>query len=220
MVEIDKTENGGNSNGNDSKDKPIDKPIEKPIEKQTKNEVVEAAKEAHAKLEELSKIAKESKKLNNLRRHIQKVQDAVQVLAERLIHKNEIAFAKILVANSMNHDKSKFSGIEWEYLVKEDPQEEISGEKLEMAIFQHVTTNDHHPERWGGIDCMPRESIAEMVCDLYTRSSEAGTDLMKYIKEVFVKKHNLSFSGKGYKTMKYFIDLLVDKPLKSIIPKA
>jgi len=209
-----------NGNGSNGHDKNGNSKNDKPIEKQTKDAVVELAKEAQAKLDEISKITRETNKLNNLRRHIQNVQDAVQLLANKLMNMGEVNFAKILVANSMNHDKSKFSGIEWEYLVKEDGQEEIEGEKLEMAVFQHVTTNDHHPERWGGINDMPREAIAEMVCDLYARSSEAGTDLMQYIKNVFIKKHSISYSGKGYKTMKKFVDLLVDKPLKSIKPKA
>jgi len=209
-------------NANDiniSQDGPKPKHCEpKPLDKQTKSEVVETAKEAHAKLEEITRANSMIRKLNNLQRHIRKVQDAIQILSERLIARGEIDFSKIILANSMTHDLSKFGGIEWEYLVKEDSQIDMDGDKLEMAIYQHVMTNDHHPERWGGIDHMPREAIAEMVCDLYARSQEAGTDLMKYIKEVFVKKHNMSFKGKGYKTMKFFMDILVDKPLKPLQP--
>lgn len=188
----------------------------KPIEKMTKEEVLEEAKNAQAELNRMNQINREIKKINNLRRHISKVQDAAQILAERLIENGYSYLARKIVANSMTHDISKFRGIEWEYLVKVDGQEESKGDNLKLAIHQHVTSNDHHPECWGSIDGMSQEAMADMVCDLHARASEAGTDLRSYVKEVFCKKHNITTKGKAYKRMKKFIDLLLDVPLKPI----
>jgi len=189
----------------------------KPICKKTKNEIVEEAKSQQAKLEKITIINRELKKINNLLRHIDRVKNAAQILADRLIEQDEIYLARRLIAKSLCHDYSKFLGIEWDYLVKSDGQEEVSGDNLKLAIYHHTSSNDHHPEYWGcNINNMSQESMAEMVCDLHARASEAGTDLRSYIKDVFCKKHNISHSGKGYKSMKRFIDLLLDTPLKPI----
>ena len=190
-----------------------------PIEKKPKAEVVEEAKAAQEELERIARVKKEVSKLQNLRRHIDKVQDAVLLLAQRLIERGEVDFAKVIVANSMTHDVSKFSGIEWEYLVKDDPHAEMDGDKLQMAIYQHVTSNDHHPERWGGVANMPREALAEMVCDWYARASESAKDLRDWVKNEALKKYSISPQGKVYKSIKYFIDILLDAPLKTIKPK-
>ncbi|MFW6173261.1 MAG: DUF5662 family protein [Elusimicrobiota bacterium] len=189
--------------------------------KNTKKFIKKSPKKAadiQAELDRIEHTTNEKHKIDNLIRHIENVRNACILLGKRLIDRGEIAFGKQLICNSMAHDISKFSGIEWEYLVKADPHEEISGDSLSMAMHQHVMTNDHHPEKWGKIDEMPRLAIAEMVCDLYARSSEFATDLRQYIKTEFAPKHNLSLRGKGYKSMKFFIDILLDAPLKTEIP--
>jgi len=184
--------------------------------KETEKPVREiSAKEELARLEN---ITNERLKIENLIRHIDNVRNACVLLGRRLIDRGEIAFGKQLISNSMSHDISKFSGIEWEYLVKSDTHADTEGDALLMAMHQHVMTNDHHPEKWGGVDEMPKLAIAEMVCDLYARSSEFATDLVQYIKTEFATKQNLSLRGKGYKTMKYFMDILLDKQLKTEIP--
>jgi len=114
------------------------------------------------------------KRLKNILRHIKLVQDAAQILGDRLIEKGKSDIAKMLIANSFIHDNSKFYGIEWEYLTNDD---DVSKDKLEIAISHHVSINPHHPEYWGGVENMPIVFIAEMVCDLYARSIEFGTDL-------------------------------------------
>lgn len=199
----------------------------KSIEKMRKNEVIEEVKtaqqqaqEAQAELERIATMNKEIRKLNNLLRHIRKVQEAMQLLAERLIERGEPYFARKLVARSMIHDRSKFSGIEWEYLVKEDSHQEKEGEKLQMAIHQHVMSNDHHPECWGTINSMSEEAIAEMVCDWYARSAESASNLREWIKKEALSKYEINSKGKIYKIIKRFVDLLVDSPLKTIKPKA
>ena len=61
---------------------------------------------------------------------------------------------------------------------------------------------------------MPRICVAELVCDIHARSAEKGTDLRAFVKDDFLPRHNVSAKGKVYKTMKYFLDLLLDKPFK------
>ena len=192
----------------------------KSIDQMTKDEVLEEAKNAQAELERIGIIGVQKKKLDNLRRHISKVQDAAQILADRLIEQGEIYFARKLLANSMIHDLSKFCGIEWDYLVKDDSHVEIEGEKLAMAIYQHVHSNDHHPECWDGIDNMSEIAIAEMICDWYARSSESASNLRQWIKSVAIGKYNIKPQGKTYKRIKKFVDLLLDVPLKTIKPKS
>jgi hypothetical protein len=154
---------------------------------------------------------KRKKHLEALLRHIEIVQGACQLLGKRLIEAGESEFGRILIANGLVHDQSKLIGIEWEYLVRdEDP------EKIELAIQQHWTSNPHHPEYWGGMNQMPRIYIAEMVCDIYARSSEFGTDLRQWVKTEAAKKYNMSVQGKAYKQIKQFIDILLDDPFKPV----
>lgn len=215
MSKTDKNISENVKNGKSNNQDNISEP--KPIEKMTKEEIAEEAKNAQAQLDRINQINREVKKINNLRRHICKVQDAAQIMAERLIENGYSYLARKIVANSMTHDISKFRGIEWEYLVKVDGQEESNeNENLKLAIHQHVSSNDHHPECWGSIDGMSQEAMAEMVCDLHARASEAGTDLRSYVKEVFCKKHKITTKGKTYKRIKKFIDLLLDMQLKPI----
>jgi len=151
------------------------------------------------------------KYLRSVLRHIGLVQDACKLLGEKFIEKGEVDFGRILIANGFKHDNSKLYGIEWEYLNTEsDP------EKLRLAHHQHVTTNPHHPEYWGGVEQMPRICVAEMVCDLFARSTEFGTDLREWIKTEFVKKHSLSPNGKCYRAIKEFVDMLLDKPFSQM----
>ncbi len=174
------------------------------------------------------------KNLKSVTRHIKLVQEACDLLSERIIDeaielsrevdesglkkadgdkeqaeiKKKIDFAIMLIANSRLHDNSKFFGIEREYLIPgADP------EKVKLAHHQHVTTNKHHPEIWGSMQQMPDICIAEMVCDWFARSTEAGTDLRKWIKEEALNKYQVSAKGKVYKVIKRYVDLLLDNPL-------
>ena len=147
----------------------------------------------------------EEKHLKSLVRHIKIVQDAGQILGERLVDGGETEFGKILIANTLSHDQSKFFGVEWDYLRRGEDADSLS-----KAMNQHLSTNRHHPEYWGGINEMPRIYIAEMCCDIYSRSTEMGTDLRQWIKGDAVQKYDMSLQGKAYKTIKFFIDLLLD----------
>jgi len=151
------------------------------------------------------------KHLSALIRHIKLVQDAAQLLSERLIDSGDPDFAIILIANSLNHDRSKFHGIEWDHLIRDE-----TPELLKKALHQHYCTNEHHPEFWGDITDMPRIYIAEMVCDIYARSAEQGTDLRQWIKDVALSKYKITVQSKVYKTIKEFIDLLLEENFKKV----
>jgi len=159
----------------------------------------------------LVEILQMQKYLQSVLRHIGIVQDACQLLGGKLIENGEVDFGRILIANGLKHDNSKLSGIEWEYL-----HGDSGDDKLKIAHHQHVTTNPHHPEYWGGVKAMPRIYVAEMVCDLFARSTEFGTDLRQYVKTEFSKRHKLTTRCKEYRMIKGFMDLLLDKPFSKI----
>jgi hypothetical protein len=152
-------------------------------------------------------------RLNTLRRHIEHVQESAYLMGERLF-KSDVESDKFLahelITNVQAHDQSKFRGIEWEYL--HDDVKETDPDKFMLAWEQHVKTNPHHPEYWAGIENMPDVYIAEMVCDFKARSNEFGSDLRSWIKDVATKKFGFPTSGKIYKKIKRFVDILLDKP--------
>ena len=147
--------------------------------------------------------------LKSLLRHIDGVRQSCILLGERLYENKNRELSRRLIANGQIHDCSKFYGIEWIYL-----RPEFSGTEkeklLEAAITQHVNTNPHHPEHWGGIEKMPSVYLAEMVCDWSTRSHEFGNDLRDWIKDKATKKFNMTVQSKVYKEIKVFVDLLLD----------
>lgn len=150
------------------------------------------------------------KRLDKILRHIDNVREDCLHLAGRLAEKGEEDVAVKLIANGYIHDNSKLRGIELLYL--NDETQDKDPEKFKLAINQHVTTNPHHPEYWsGGIDEMPREYKAEMVCDWHSRSSEFGTDLREWVKAKATKKFKMNHSGRTYKEIKELIDLLLER---------
>lgn len=154
-------------------------------------------------------LNKSNKKLEDLLRHIENVKENCLLLSKKLLEEGEKEFALQLIANSYIHDNSKFSGIEWLYLEQEIKDK--SPDLFKMAVIQHTTTNPHHPEYWKNINEMPRIYIAEMVCDWKARSSEFGNDILMWIKDKATEKYNFNTSGKVYKEIKHFLDLILDK---------
>ena len=159
----------------------------------------------------MSEISQDIAHIESVLRHMDNVQAAVRLLSKRLIEKEELSFARILLSHSLGHDATKLLGIEWDYL-------RFSGKKdqLAQAHYEHTSISDHHPEYWGGIENMPLVCLAEAVCDWYARSSEAGTDLRNWIKTEAVKKYAFSVNGNVYKKIKKFVDLLLDQQMKTI----
>ena len=87
--------------------------------------------------------------------------------------------------------------------------------EFELALFQHTSTNPHHPEYWNnGVQGMHEVYVAEMVCDWHARSSEFGSDLRTWVKESASKKFEFSLTSKVYKSIKGYLDLLLDSPFK------
>ena len=144
------------------------------------------------------------KKIEAILRHIKNVQDACELLGKRLIERGEIEFGVQLIINGRIHDLSKFDQFEREYLIGNEDER-----TLMLAIFKHRSQNKHHAEFWGDIDSMPRIYVAEMVCDMFARSAEQGKDLRDFIKSK-VEEWKISTSGKTYKMIKEFVDLLLD----------
>jgi len=154
----------------------------------------------------------QSKRLDALLRHIENVKANAVLLGERILENGDVNFAKQLIANSMIHDNSKFYGIEWEFLHPDI--KETNPAEFELAVRQHTTTNLHHPEAWDTIEDMPRIYVAEMVCDWSARSKEFGNDLRIWIKDKATKKFHFTPQSKTYKTVKEFVDLLLDPTFK------
>jgi len=148
------------------------------------------------------------KRRKALLRHIDNVNKNCQILGEKLIEKGEINLGHRLIANGLIHDNSKFYGIEWEHLHSD--VKETNTSKFAEAVKNHTVTNTHHPEYWGGVENMPPVFVAEMVCDWAARSSEFGNDLRDWIKSHATKKYGMTVQSKPYKTIKRFVDLLLD----------
>ena len=146
--------------------------------------------------------------------HTQAVRAAALKLATRLIDnaesENDLDLARRLLQRSSKHDLSKFQGIEWDTLNRDEEKR-----ALDLAIHQHQQTNDHHPEyHVDGISAMNDAQVAEMVCDWYARQSEMGTDFRSFIRVQATKRWGFSIRSKTYRTIKKFVDLLLDPVFK------
>ena len=156
-------------------------------------------------------------KIQSITRHIRNVEDNCFLLGTKFIERGDIELGKQLIANGYIHDSSKFHGIEFEYLSLDNPTEESNKLKMKLAIQQHNTTNLHHAEAWvGGIKEMPDVYLAELVCDIKSRSEEFGTSLMEYIDTHGIKRWNITKEDGVYKKMIGFIGLLCEKPFQEI----
>jgi hypothetical protein len=150
-------------------------------------------------------------RLTSLLRHISHVQENCRIIAERLMAGGEEALGLALMANAQVHDNSKFRGVEWLYLNDGAWPRDADDEAFRLALRQHVTTNAHHPEYWGGIEEMPRVFLAEMTADWKARSNEMGTDLLEWVKEKATARFGFSTSGRVYKEIKSFTDILLER---------
>lgn len=155
-------------------------------------------------------ILNELEKMDALIRHIRHVQDAAIIIGKKLIKSGEAEFGRCLIANAFVHDQSKFRGIEWDNIAARGCIE--GDEQLKLAIANHNRSNPHHPEYWGGISLMPEIYLAEMVCDCYARSVEFGSDIRVWFKEDAIKRYDIPKSGKVWKSLKRYLDMLLDEP--------
>jgi hypothetical protein len=157
----------------------------------------------------------EFEKIENILRHIHNVQQNCLLLGKRLIEDHdEIDLGRMLIANGLIHDNSKFFGVEWQNLINNEETEETEDDKrcLELSIYQHNRTNSHHPEYWGGIKNMPRLYVAEMVADWKARSNEFGSSLQEWIDKDASKRFGYKKKDPIYEQIMYFSNILCDKP--------
>lgn len=151
-------------------------------------------------------------KINFIMHHIRNVQENCVLLGTRLIKIGEVDLGRNLIANGFIHDHSKFSGVEWEQLWKENPDKKA----LSLAIKQHNCTNPHHPEFWGGIKKIPRLYLAEMMCDIKARSNEFGTSVREWFEKEATVKYGFDSNDDIYHQGMYFLNLLCDTPFQKV----
>lgn len=144
--------------------------------------------------------------LDNLKRHIDIVRESCNLLGERLIKQGRNEMGVGLIKRGYQHDVSKFSGIEFQYLHN---GQDVPADALELAIKHHQSTNDHHPEYWLGIDNMPEICVMEFVCDIYARSTEFGTGLRDWIEETGIEKYKIKPDSQAMKWINETVDLLL-----------
>ena len=169
------------------------------------------------KTDRIKKVAMATmEKIRAIARHIRNVEDNCLLLGEKLIEAGEVDLGHKLIANGYVHDASKFHGIEFEYLSIGPSNEESAKLKLKLAIHHHRKTNPHHVEYWaGGIRDMPEVYLAEMVCDIKSRSEEFGTSLRDWIDSDGVKRWGITKDDENTKVMK-FVNLLCGEPFTEI----
>lgn len=145
--------------------------------------------------------------LDDLLGHIERVQVNCRVVGQRLIDEGQIDFGWMLIARGHVHDKSKFFGIEREFLHRGDV--DIDKQMLAAAIRQHVATNSHHPEFHGGFHSMPELDTAEMVCDCAARAQEFCTDLRKWYNENAIPKYKIDVTSVQWLWTTKYINILL-----------
>lgn len=85
-----------------------------------------------------------------------------------------------LLERAIDHDQSKFKGVELEgYRKALNDDNSIDMELLGDAWDVHRTINDHHPDAWtGGLKKMSKNAVIEMLCDWEAAQfREAGNDM-------------------------------------------
>lgn len=152
--------------------------------------------------------------LESITRHCENVKNNCQILGEKLITEDKKEDLGIqLIANGRIHDYSKFVGIEFKYLTPES--KEKTPDLFKLALEQHNKCNLHHPEAWsGGIKEMPDLYIAEMTSDWLARSAEFGNDFFEWVKDNGVKKFKFSLSGRVYKMIKKYAEMILTPKFK------
>ncbi len=143
-------------------------------------------------------------RLEAIVRHIANVQENCQLFCDKCKDED---FGRLLVANSLIHDNSKFRGIEWLYLNCETKKS--NPDLFAAAIKQHQLTNPHHPEYWPTIHEMPDLYVAEWCADVKARSSELGTGIWEWIEEVAADKFSFTKKDKVYKKIKQYMEMMI-----------
>jgi hypothetical protein len=149
----------------------------------------------------------ESKHLDDLLRHKEKVKDAAILLGLRLMERGKSDLGRSIIERGFTHDNSKLKGIEWQYL---HLGPDVDKEGLALAIQQHQTFNPHHPEYWGGMENMDQVSIGELCCDWLARAQEFGTGLRQFITEKANGRFHIDTCTQQKAWMDEFVDILLE----------
>ena len=150
-------------------------------------------------------------KIDKLINHSRAVQNNAIVLGKKIIEKGDLVFGKMLIINVMAHDISKFKGSEWDDLHKDAEKDD-----LKDAIYQHNSTNLHHPEAWNGVHAMPDIYIAEFCCDTLARAQELASDYLDWLSNDAAKRYNFTTKSQFYKKVVRYYNLIVDNPFKKV----
>lgn len=145
------------------------------------------------------------KKIDLITKHKARVIENCFTIGKKLIEQGEIELGKKVIANSYPHDDSKFFGLEWDGLFQNKDKE-----LLKLAIKDHQIKNLHHARAWNGIEWMPEIYLAELVADLGARAAEQGSSLKDFLKETYYPQHNIKTNSKVDKSIKKYVDLLLD----------
>lgn len=159
----------------------------------------------------------DAKYLEHLLRHMENVRENCIVVGKHLIENGEVALGRSVIRNGICHDVSKLDGVEWDIRLFEcKKQNKEQKHDLERAIGHHISTNEHHPEFWNGIQNMPEVHVIEMVCDWKARSTEFGTDLRNWIEETAKEKYGFHTCDKVYSMIFKYVEILCAPAFKSI----
>ena len=118
--------------------------------------------------------------------HIKRVEDNINVILKNVDNVDKDK----LIIRGKNHDKSKYSKIEyipyvwltWWYKEKQEgnkftyPSNDIKND-IKIAGDHHVKINKHHPESHDNINDMNDIDICEMVADWAAMSQELNDNL-------------------------------------------
>lgn len=149
------------------------------------------------------------KRLFSIIGHVNRVRQNGETLINKLIDAGQKDLALRLAAAISVHDASKFTFIEFGGMYSEN--EDIK----KAAIQHHRQINRHHLGYHATHKEMNDCDIAEMIVDMKSRSDEFGQNLIEFFKK-FVKEHKIKPQSAFYKKANYFIDLILNTPLKII----
>lgn len=147
--------------------------------------------------------------LNSLIRHVKRVEDNCNKLAQRFQENDEFDFALKLIKRGRIHDASKFEPNEFYHL---RPPMSAS---FNNALSLHWSLNSHHPEHYpNGIHDMSDLDIAEMVCDCVARGQEFGSDTRVWFKTQAIVKYSFWMEDRVGQLITKYLDLLLTPPFK------
>lgn len=167
-----------------------------------------------------------NEKLTGILRHIKRVEDNCNLLAQKLETEDE-KFSRALIQRGRLHDASKLNEFEFRHLNSES-------KLFKAALEIHHINNSHHPEYYEikqkswykswikdpsnkpeefilekGIFLMSELDIAEMVCDCLARSQEFGSDINEWFFELALQKYEYKEGDKVWNSIKKYLSLLL-----------